>query len=40
MSLWLPSLAELRDSQAELHRFRARVTVVQLLVLALSLIHI
>lgn len=33
MSLRLPSLAELRDSQAELQRFRARVAVVQVFVL-------
>ena len=38
MSLWLPSLAELRDSQAELQRFRARVAIVQLLVLACFLL--
>jgi penicillin-binding protein 2 len=33
MSLWLPSLAELRDSQAELHRFHGRVAVMQIVVL-------
>ena len=38
MSLRLPSLAELRDSQAELQRFRARVTVVQLFVLVCFLL--
>lgn len=38
MPLTLPSLAELRDSQAELQRFRARVTVVKLVVLACFLL--
>ena len=38
MSFWLPSLAELRDSQAELQRFRARVAVVQVLVLVCFLL--
>jgi penicillin-binding protein 2 len=38
MSLWLPSLAELRDSQAELHRFRGRVAVMQILVLVCFLL--
>jgi penicillin-binding protein 2 len=38
MSFWLPSLAELRDSQAELQRFRARVAVVQALVLVCFLL--
>ena len=38
MSLRLPSLAELRDSQAELQRFRTRVTVMQLVVLACFLL--
>ncbi len=33
MSLWLPSLAELRDHQADLYRFRSRVLVVQVVVL-------
>jgi penicillin-binding protein 2 len=33
MSLWLPSLAELRDNQADLYRFRSRVLVVQMVVL-------
>ncbi len=33
MSLPLPSLAELRNTQAELHRFKQRVLTVQLLVL-------
>lgn len=33
MSLWLPSLAELRDNQADLYRFRSRVLVVQVVVL-------
>lgn len=33
MSLRLPSLAELRDSQADLQRFRARVVVVQIVAL-------
>jgi penicillin-binding protein 2 len=34
MSPWLPSLAELRNHQADLDRFRRRVIVVQLVVLA------
>jgi len=38
MSLRLPSLAELRDSQAELQRFRARVAVVQVFVLVCFLL--
>ncbi len=38
MSLWLPSLAELRDHQAELNRFRARVFVIQMLVLVCFLL--
>jgi len=38
MSFWLPSLAELRDSQAELQRFRARVAVVQGVVLVCFLL--
>ena len=38
MSLWLPSLAELRDSQAELQRFRARVAVMQMVVLVCFLL--
>jgi penicillin-binding protein 2 len=38
MSLWLPSLAELRDSQAELHRFRGRVAVMQIVVLVCFLL--
>ncbi|PUE54118.1 penicillin-binding protein 2 [Limnohabitans parvus] len=33
MSLWLPSLAELRDNEADLYRFRSRVLVVQVVVL-------
>ncbi len=38
MSLRLTSLAELRNSQAELHRFRARVAVMQILVLVCFLL--
>jgi penicillin-binding protein 2 len=38
MSLWLPSLAELRDSQAELKRFRGRVAVMQIVVLVCFLL--
>jgi penicillin-binding protein 2 len=38
MSLWLPSLAELRDSQAELHRFRGRVAIMQIVVLVCFLL--
>jgi penicillin-binding protein 2 len=38
MSLRLPSIAELRDSQADLHRFRSRVAVVQVLVLVCFLL--
>ena len=38
MSLWMPSLAELRDSQAELHRFRGRVAVMQIVVLVCFLL--
>ena len=38
MSPWLPSLAELRDHQADLDRFRRRVVVVQLVVLACFLL--
>ncbi|WP_369907647.1 penicillin-binding protein 2 [Limnohabitans sp. Hippo3] len=38
MSLRLPSIAELRDSQAELQRFRARVAVVQVFVLVCFLL--
>jgi penicillin-binding protein 2 len=38
MSLWLPSLAELRDSQAELQRFRGRVAVMQVVVLVCFLL--
>jgi penicillin-binding protein 2 len=38
MSLWLPSLAELRDSQAELQRFRSRVAVMQMVVLVCFLL--
>jgi penicillin-binding protein 2 len=38
MSLWLPSLAELHDSQAELKRFRARVAVMQIVVLVCFLL--
>lgn len=38
MSLRLPSLAELRDSQAELQRFRARVAVAQVFVLVCFLL--
>ena len=38
MSLWLPSLAELRDSQAELHRFHGRVAVMQIVVLVCFLL--
>ena len=38
MSIWLPSLAELRDHQAELNRFRGRVFVVQMLVLVCFLL--
>ena len=33
MSLRLPSLADLRDSQADLHRFRSRVAIAQIVVL-------
>ena len=33
MSLRLPSLAELRDTQAEIHRFQTRVLTIQLVVL-------
>ena len=33
MSLSIPSLAELRDSQAEIHRFQTRVLTIQLVVL-------
>jgi penicillin-binding protein 2 len=38
MSLKLPSLAELRDSQADLQRFRARVVVVQIVALVCFLL--
>ncbi|WP_416559676.1 penicillin-binding protein 2 [Limnohabitans sp. yimb22184] len=38
MSLRLPSLADLRDSQVELQRFRARVAVVQVFVLVCFLL--
>ena len=38
MSVWLPSLAELRDSQAELHRFRGRIAVMQIVVLVCFLL--
>ena len=38
MSLRLPSLAELRDSQADLQRFRARVVVVQIVALVCFLL--
>jgi len=38
MALWLPSLAELRDSQAELQRFRGRVAVMQIMVLVCFLL--
>ena len=38
MSLRLPSLAELRDSQADLQRFRARVVVVQIVALVFFLL--
>jgi penicillin-binding protein 2 len=38
MSIKLPSLAELRDNQAELHRFRGRVAVVQAVVLVCFLL--
>ena len=38
MSTWLPSLAELRDSQAELQRFRERVAVMQIVVLVCFLL--
>ncbi len=31
--MWLPSLAELRDNEADLYRFRSRVLVVQVVVL-------
>lgn len=33
MALSLPSLAELRDTQADIYRFRERVVVVQMVVL-------
>ena len=32
MALSLPSLAELRDTQADIYRFRERVVVIQLVV--------
>ncbi len=38
MSLWLPSLSELRNHQAELNRFRGRVLVVQMVVLVCFLL--
>lgn len=38
MSLNLPSLAELRDTRAEIHRFQGRVTVVQWVVLCCFLL--
>ncbi len=38
MALWLPSLAELRDTQAELQRFRGRVAVMQIMVLVCFLL--
>ena len=41
MRISLPSLAELRDTQADISRFRERILVVQAVVLVcLSLIHI
>lgn len=38
MSPWLPSLAELRDHQADLDRFRRRVVIAQLVVLVCFLL--
>ena len=38
MSLNLPSLAELRDSRAEIQRFQGRVVVVQWVVLCCFLL--
>lgn len=38
MPVWLPSLAELRDNQADLSRFRSRVFVVQVVVLVCFLL--
>ena len=38
MSIKLTSLAELRDNQAELHRFRGRVAIVQAVVLVCFLL--
>jgi penicillin-binding protein 2 len=38
MSLWLPSLAELRDSHVELKRFRSRVAIMQIVVLVCFLL--
>ncbi|PUE12843.1 penicillin-binding protein 2 [Limnohabitans sp. T6-20] len=38
MPMWLPSLAELRDNQADLSRFRNRVFVVQVVVLVCFLL--